>query len=389
MRQRPEQRRGGLEANRRKADRDERKHRIRRGRREQPARGNHQRQREPCLLEAPFRREQREAVHRDDGDHPRNRVVEAHLEIRQAAHLADDRRQPERGRVDRELDREVEKTEQHDLRILQQAHDGHVRAGRGFALGLFARHVAFERALLVVREPVRVANARLQQQPARAAEHDRERAFDQEHPLPAREAETAHREQRARDRPGQHRGERRARQKHRHRLAARLLRQPLREVIHHARKEPRFGDPEQKTQQIERGVVLHERHRARHETPRSHDAREPGARAVLLHQHVRRHFEQRVTDEKQTAAEPVGRRGEAQIGLHVRIRETDVHAVDVVRDEHDQEERQHVPHDLGAGRIQQVVVTLGGNGHLGLSPDRRPRIGVRVRRFMVRCLTTL
>nr|BFE89733.1 hypothetical protein GCM10020185_02690 [Pseudomonas brassicacearum subsp. brassicacearum] len=76
---------------------------------------------------------------------------------------------------------------------------------------------------------------------------------------------------------------------------------------------------------------------------------------IFLQEDVGRDFEQRVADEEQAGAKAVGRGTDAQVVLHMGAHEADVHAVDVVDDKHDDEQRQDVALDLGDGRQQHRI----------------------------------
>ncbi|MCY1175663.1 hypothetical protein D9M73_159080 [compost metagenome] len=64
-------------------------------------------------------------------------------------------------------------------------------------------------------------------------------------------------------------------------------------------------------------------------------------------------FEQRVADEEQAGTEAVGGSANAQVVFHVGADETDVHAINVIDDEHDDEQRQDVSFDFGDGGLQR------------------------------------
>lgn len=90
------------------------------------------------------------------------------------------------------------------------------------------------------------------------------------------------------------------------------------------------------------GFVLDEGHASGDQAPGQHDAGQPDSRADFLQEDVGGDFEQRVTDEEQPGAEAVGGSADAQVMFHVGADEADVHAVDVVDDEHDHEQRQYM-----------------------------------------------
>ncbi len=177
--------------------------------------------------------------------------------------------------------------------------------------------------------------------------------------------------QRTGQRPGNQRCQRRAAEEDGNRLAALGGRQPAGEVVDHPGEEARFGNAQQKAQHVELGFVLHEGHGSGHQPPGEHDAGQPQPCADLLQQHVRGHFEQRVANEEQAGAKAIGRSADAQVAFQMRADEADVDAVQVVDDEHDDEQRQDVALDLGHGAGQGVAFIPGrrseGIVHLRIS----------------------
>ena len=109
------------------------------------------------------------------------------------------------------------------------------------------------------------------------------------------------------------------------------------EVINDPREEPGLGRTENKAQHVETGFALNKRHGHGRSAPGKHDSGQPDPRAVALQQHVGRHFEQCVTDEKQPGAKSVRRCADTQIGLQMAAHETNVDPIDVIDDEHHHE----------------------------------------------------
>ncbi len=68
---------------------------------------------------------------------------------------------------------------------------------------------------------------------------------------------------------------------------------------------------------------------------------------------VGRYLEQGITDEEQPGTKPIGGGADAQVVLQVRADEADVDAVDVIDNEHDDEQRQDMALDLRHGDGQQ------------------------------------
>lgn len=101
------------------------------------------------------------------------------------------------------------------------------------------------------------------------------------------------------------------------------------------------------------GFILDERHARGDQAPGQHDPRQPDTCTDFLQEDVGGHFEQRITDEEQAGAEAVGGSAYAQVVFHVGADETDVHSINVIDDEHDDEQRQDVTFDFGDGGLQR------------------------------------
>ncbi len=130
---------------------------------------------------------------------------------------------------------------------------------------------------------------------------------------------------------------------------------PAGEVVDHARKETGFCHAQQKAQDIEVGFGLDECHARGHQAPGQHDPGQPDACADFLQEDVGGDFEQRVSDEEQAGPKAVGGSADAQVMFHVTTHEADVDPVDVVDDEHDDEQRQDMTFDFGNRRLQDGI----------------------------------
>ncbi len=119
---------------------------------------------------------------------------------------------------------------------------------RRVAVALEPRH---EPCALLGGEPARVGRPVGHQREHRAAKQHRRKSFDEEEPLPSRESEpSVEPQQRAADGAAEHAGQR-DRDHEARRAPARVRREPLAQVIHDAREEPRLRDAEQKPQHVE------------------------------------------------------------------------------------------------------------------------------------------
>ena len=211
------------------------------------------------------------------------------------------------------------------------------------ALVLVAAQCLDERRAFVIRKPSGVLRVLGHVEEHDDPQHDRRQTLEKKQPLPPRQAgDAVHRQQRARHRPADDAGGQRRRHERGNRARALARGKPLRQVIDDAREEAGLGGAEQKAQHVETGGALHEHHAGRHEAPRDHDARDPQPGADAGEDDVARNLEQRVADEENAGAEPVGRRRETERGVHLQRREADVDAIEI-RDDVEQEQEGDEP----------------------------------------------
>ena len=224
--------------------------------------------------------------------------------------------------------------------LAERAADGD---GPRRALVLVAAQGLDERRAFVIRKPAGVFRVLGHVEEDDHPHHNRRQALEKKQPLPSRQAgDAVHRQQRARHRPADDAGGQRRRHERGNRPGTLARGKPLREVIDDAREEAGLGRAKQKAHHVETGGALHEHHARRHEAPRDHDARDPQPRADAGEDDVARHLEQRVADEEDAGAEPVGRRREIERGVHLQRREADVDAIEI-GDDVEQEQEGHEP----------------------------------------------
>nr|GFA81226.1 hypothetical protein [Tanacetum cinerariifolium] len=185
-----------------------------------PAGGDHQGQRDPCLLMLEACSQCGETVHGNDRDDPRDRIEQSDLEVAQAAHLLDHARQPEGRAVDGQGHGKVDEAEQQDLPVGEEFEDRRLDHLCRFTAALFGVDGADQCALLFFAQPFGFAGVRLQPEPDEAAQGDGGEAFDDEHPLPAVQVQTADAEQGTGNRARDHRRDGRAAEEDGHGLAA-------------------------------------------------------------------------------------------------------------------------------------------------------------------------
>ena len=141
-----------------------------------------------------------------------------------------------------------------------------------------------------------------------------------EQPLPALQTQDAiHAQQAAGHGPGDHHGDRLRQDKQAQDLAAMADREPLGDVVQHARKESRFGDPQQETHDIEAVRPLHKGHANGDGAPGDHDPGKPAPGAETLEHQVAGDFHQEIANEKQPGAQAIGGIANADIRAHVQL----------------------------------------------------------------------
>ena len=144
--------------------------------------------------------------------------------------------------------------------------------------------------------------------------------------------------------------------------AALVLREPVGQVQHHARRQARFGNAEQKAQDVEAGFVVGKHHGGRHQAPGDHDPAQPDACADFVQHQVAGHFEHGVADKENARAQ--GKRGVAQAGVCLQgmFGKANVGTVNDRHREHQGDKGQDAPANLAERLIQHRI----GHGWLRL-----------------------
>jgi hypothetical protein len=102
----------------------------------------------------------------------------------------------------------------------------------------------------------------------------------------------------------------------------------------------------------------HVDHRDRYKAPQEQDARERRARAGAFQDQVARHFAQRVADKKHTRAQSVHRVAEAEVLLHLQLREADIGAVEVRDHIAQKKEGKQPPGGFPVGALRGVGIDV-------------------------------
>ena len=218
-----------------------------------------------------------------------------------------------------------------------------VRRGDG---GVVGRDPGCQPGALIGRKPGGVVGPIRQESQKGEGQDHRRRALGDQQPLPAVQARSpVEAEQAARHRAHHHRGQGRGDIEPRDRPAAVGLREPEAEVVDHPGEEAGLRRAQQEAHEVELPGRLDQRHAHGDEAPGDHDPRQPAPRADPGQRQVGGDFQQGVADEEQAAAEAVDRGGEAQLGVHGRRGEADVHPVHVRDEVAQQDQRQQAPGD--------------------------------------------
>ncbi len=202
--------------------------------------------------------------------------------------------------------------------------------------------------------------------------------FDQEQPLPSGEAHPpVEREQRLGHRRTDQHGHRRGGHEQGAGLRALDRRNPIGQVQHHSRKEPRLRDAEQDAHRVEAPLPDDEHHRHGHEPPDNHDSRDPHARPDAFENEIARDFEEAVAQKKQAAAKPIGPVAQSEVALKLGLREPDVDPIDVGDDIAEEHERHESADDSG----DRLAALDGVNvGHRVTRKSSRDHRGLREHR---------
>ncbi|MCY1227250.1 hypothetical protein D9M72_395140 [compost metagenome] len=264
----------------------------------------------------------------DGGGNPGQGIEHPDFHGRELAVRADDARQEEDHRVDRDLVAEVDEDRQPDLRITHGAQE-RVAAFAGAGIGGFRGQPAADFLRLGWRQPWRAVRTVGQLLPDHRGKEHSGQAFQHEHPLPALEApEAIHAQQGPAQRAADDVGDADTQQEVAHRPRAILAAEPVREIEHHTGKQPRLGRAEQHAHDVEGGLALDKGHRRGQQAPRHHDACDPEARSDPMHDQVARDFQQGIAEEEQTRAQAVGRGRDVQVDSDVGLGEGNVGAIE-------------------------------------------------------------
>jgi hypothetical protein len=221
----------------------------------------------------------------------------------------------------------------------------------GGLLGGFRVEPPLQPFALVGREPRSLGGSVAQHRSTEAGENDRGDALDDEHPLPARDAEPAFEfEQMRRQRRADHAGEGATGVEDAHHPAAIAGGEPAGHEVGDAREEPGLGDAEQEARDHEAGLAGDQRGAGGTNPPHRHDDGDPGPRAELGQDQVGGELEQHVAPEERTRAQAIGGSRQAERLVHGQRRDRDVEAVERVDEIAEAEKGDQPPCDLAHDR---------------------------------------
>ena len=203
--------------------------------------------------------------------------------------------------------------------------------------------------------------------------------------MPAREASDAvQAEQGARERTADDARDGNRGHEARDRAGALDCGEPVGEIENHAREKTCLDHAEQGAQRVKARNPAHQHHGRGDRAPHDHQAPDPAPRADPRENEVARDLKQAVAQKEHAGAESVCRPAEPQVAVHVERRETDVHAIQIVRDVQHEHERDETTGDPpqrrgfecgGGGRVSHRGAAARGDGNRsrgGRSPCRRP-----------------
>ncbi len=247
--------------------------------------------------------------------------------------------------------REIDKREDVQLRIAQclaQSADG-----MGGVAALLIFELPCQQCLFASGQPFGIGRVVDQVPRSDQSEQNSRRAFDREHPLPAEQAHDAGHV--AHDPTGnqatQHAGDGDASEEDRHHGSAAAGREPVGHIQHDAGEEAGFEYAKQETQRVELCRRGDEGHSHRDGAPQQHDPRERTPRAEAGEQHIAWHFAQHIADVEHRGTKAVHCIAEAEVVLHLQLREADIDAVEEGDDVADEQEGDDPHPDLLMQRV--------------------------------------
>ena len=220
----------------------------------------------------------------------------------------------------------------------------------------FGSQHAVEHIALLRREPVRRLRPIGEQSQRQKAQGNAGQAHQKKQPLPSGETPDAvHLQQHAADRTADQRGQGNPDQEPGQHPRAVLGRKPGGEKERHARKEPGFRDPEQKTQAVKAVRPDHESGRRRHHAPADHDAGEPAPRAETIEHQVARHLEQRIAEKEDARGKPELGRRQPKLLVHGQRGKAKTGAIEIVEEIGDGQKRHEPQRGLPNGALQHGI----------------------------------
>jgi len=156
-------------------------------------------------------------------------------------------------------------------------------------------------------------------------------------------------------------------------LCAVFIPKPVAEIHNDSRKEARLGGAKQKAQDVKLVFCMNEAHRNRDDAPADHDSGDPSACAPLFHEKAAGNFQKEVADKENAGAVSQDIVTEGKVSLHLQLRITEIHAVEVGNDKEQEHIRHDAPHDsrTGANRDRAQFNMFSGGQQLPPGEMRR------------------
>src|SRR5437016_12353539 len=117
------------------------------------------------------------------------------------------------------------------------------------------------------------------------------------------------------------------------------------EIDNHAGEKTCLAQTEQKAEQVELVLRLHETSQNGNHAPRDHYARNPAASTPFFHQDAAGNLQQKIAPKKDAGAEAQDLVGERQLAFHLQRGVTTVAAVEISNDRETEKIRHQWTHD--------------------------------------------
>ena len=225
---------------------------------------------------------------------------------------------------------------------------GLAMVGHGI-IGPFQIEMVADEGFLLAGQPLRVFRPVVQVEEHDDAEQCGRQAFEDEHPLPARQTGNAGHvvHDPAGNRAAESAGNRDPAHEHRDDPRSAGAGIPVGQVQDDAGKEAGLEDAKQETNDIKYHRAGNERHAGRQQAPDEHDPEQGQPGPDFLEDQVARHFEEKIADKEYAGAKSIYSIAETQLGFHLKLSETYIDSIEIRDDVTDEQKRNKSPRYLG------------------------------------------